>query len=116
MFHRLAEYQLSEAEATELRAALTSPESLSLDGRYIAPDISDGTTQTFTVLAGDHKQDVYCYHQWPAPVTRIREQLRAIQTAHAEERSAAPEVDWKLVERFEADAARAGEEAGRASP
>lgn len=92
MFFRLATYELSADEAAALRDAVTSREFLALEPRHVNSDIKDGATQTFTVSIGDHEQHVYCYQQWPPPIVRVKEQIRAIQDAHRSERESAPEA------------------------
>jgi hypothetical protein len=78
MFFRLATYELSADEAAALRDAVTSREFLALEPRHVNSDIEDGVAQTFTVSIGDHEQHVYCYRQWPPPIARVKEQIRAI--------------------------------------
>ena len=88
-FFRMAEYELDGAEAAALRHALTSSDFVALDASYSDPTIEDGTTQTFTVLAGDHRQTVHCYQRYPGPIVIVRQQIRAIQAAHAKQRDRA---------------------------
>ncbi len=112
VFHHRARYRLTGTEASRLRGSLASDAFWALDARYINHTIDDGTTQTFTVTLGSRSKEVYCYHQWPEPVLKLRRTIRDIQKAHAAERRVAPEIDDEqaaaAVKRAEAAAKAAG--------
>lgn len=116
VFHRRARYPLSKREASRLRGALSADAFWTLEARYMHPGIEDGTTQTFTVALGDRAKDVYCYHQWPAPVAEVRGIIGDIRKAHESERKASPEVDHDVLEEAEARATAAAKRAGRKTP
>lgn len=116
MFHRLATYRLTEDEATALHGAATSPEFLALEHRFVHPDIEDGTTQTFSVVAGGRTQFIYCYQQWPPPVAEVKTHIRDIQTAHAAERKTALEAQQAEIDALIDLADARAKAAGRAQP
>lgn len=90
----IAKYTLSADEQAELRSRLAGARIADLDPRYEQKDVDDGTTRTvrLTSQAGSIEVSIYTGNgeNTPAALRPVFEFLRAVQTAHAADRSRAP--------------------------